>query len=108
VADLLRGAHLFLLPSETESFGLAALEAMACGVPVIASEVGGLPEVVVQGESGYLAPVGDVATMTARAIEMLQDPARHARCGARSHAPRVFAEKVVPLYERLYEDVLRD
>ncbi len=110
VADLLRGADLFLLPSETESFGLAALEAMACGVPVIASDVGGLPEVVVSGESGYLAPVGDVTTMTERAIEMLQDPARHAalREGAVTRAREFSAEKVVPLYERLYEDVLGD
>jgi N-acetyl-alpha-D-glucosaminyl L-malate synthase BshA len=110
VADLLREADLFLLPSETESFGLAALEAMACGVPVIASDVGGLPEVVVQGESGFLAPVGDVTTMTERAIEMLQDPARHAalRHGAVMRAHEFSADKVVPLYERLYEDVLRD
>ena len=110
VADLLRGVDLFLLPSETESFGLAALEAMACGVPVIASDVGGLPEVVVQGESGFLAPVGDVTTMTERAIDMLQDPVRHAalRQGAVTRAREFSVDKVVPQYERLYEDVLRD
>ncbi len=69
-ADLpavLRGAELFLLPSESESFGLAALEAMSCGVPVIASRVGGVPEVVLDGETGLLAPVGDVAAMAAAA-----------------------------------------
>ena len=61
--DVLRGADVFLLPSETESFGLAALEALACGVPVVASRVGGLPEVVLDGETGLLCPVGDVAAM---------------------------------------------
>src|ERR1041385_4922955 len=68
VADILRGSDLFLLPSETESFGLAALEAMACAVPVLASRVGGLPEVVTDGQTGFLTPVGDVAAMTAQAV----------------------------------------
>ncbi|MGH7538571.1 MAG: N-acetyl-alpha-D-glucosaminyl L-malate synthase BshA [Gemmatimonadales bacterium] len=110
VADILRGADLFLLPSETESFGLAALEAMACGVPVIATSVGGLPEVVVEGASGFLVPVGDVAAMTERAIEVLTDAARLAalRQGAVARAADFSTEKVVPRYERLYEDVLGD
>ncbi len=110
VADLLRGADLFLLPSETESFGLAALEAMACGVPVIASRAGGLPEVVVDGQTGFLVPVGDVATMTARALEALREPARldALRRGAVARAADFGAKNIVPLYERLYEDVLRD
>ena len=60
VVAALRRAHVFLLPSETESFGLAALEALACGVPVVASRTGGLPEVVRDGEDGYLLPVGDL------------------------------------------------
>ncbi|HET9707532.1 MAG TPA: N-acetyl-alpha-D-glucosaminyl L-malate synthase BshA [Gemmatimonadales bacterium] len=110
VADVLRGGDLFLLPSETESFGLAALEAMACGVPVIASRVGGIPEVVTEGVSGYLAAVGDVQTMTERAIEVLRDPARleEMRHRAVARAADFSADRVVPLYERVYEDVLRD
>src|SRR2546427_12301699 len=68
-----------IFPSETESFGLAALEAMACGVPVIASAVGGLPEVVVNGETGYLAPPGAVDEMTERALAILRDGALHGR-----------------------------
>jgi len=110
VADLLRGADLFLLPSETESFGLAALEAMACGVPVVASNAGGIPEVVVDGETGFLAPVGDVATMTNRSLEALRDPARleALRSAAVARATVFSSDKVVPRYERLYEDVLRD
>jgi glycosyltransferase involved in cell wall biosynthesis len=110
VADVLRGGDLFLRPSETESFGLAALEAMACGVPVIASRVGGIPEVVTDGESGYLAAVGDVPTMTERAIEVLRDPARleEMRHRAVARAADFSADRVVPQYERLYEDVLRD
>ncbi len=110
VADVLRGADLFLLPSETESFGLAALEAMACGVPVIASRVGGLPEVVTEGQSGFLAPVGDVTAMTERAVEVLRDPERLAelRRGAVLRADDFSADRIVPQYERVYEDVLRD
>ena len=110
VADILRGSDLFLLPSETESFGLAALEAMACGVPVLASAVGGLPEVVVDGETGFLMPVGDLDAMIANGVRLLQDAALHERMrtAAARRALDYSADRVVPLYERLYEDVLRD
>jgi N-acetyl-alpha-D-glucosaminyl L-malate synthase BshA len=102
-------ADLFLLPSEQESFGLTALEAMACGVPVIASDVGGLPEVVVQGETGYLCPVGDIAAMAASAVALLSDPARHAlfKARARKRAEESFnADDIVPRYEAFYEELL--
>jgi N-acetyl-alpha-D-glucosaminyl L-malate synthase BshA len=108
VADVLRGGDLFLLPSATESFGLAALEAMACGVPVVASAAGGIPEVVQDGETGFLAPAGDVERMTERALAVLMDPAEHERLkrNAAARALEFAAERVVPRYERLYEDVL--
>jgi len=108
VAELLRSADLFLLPSETESFGLAALEAMACGVPVVATRVGGLPEVVVHGETGVLAPVGAVDTMASAALQLLCDPerARKARDSAVRRAASFSAERIVPMYEDLYRRVL--
>jgi N-acetyl-alpha-D-glucosaminyl L-malate synthase BshA len=108
VGDVLRGADLFLLPSATESFGLAALEAMACAVPVVASAAGGIPEVVEDGTTGFLAPVGDVAAMAERALRVLGDPAAHERLkrNAAARALEFSADRIVPRYEALYQEVL--
>lgn len=106
--DILRGADVFLLPSETESFGLAALEAMACGVPVVASAAGGLPEVVTEGETGFLRAVGDVAGMAEAVFGLLTDPSRAARMStaARRRAEEDFApvpalDRYIELYRRV-------
>jgi L-malate glycosyltransferase len=109
VASLLQATDLFLLPSQTESFGLAALEAMACGSPVVASRAGGLPEVVDDGVSGILEPVGSVEAMGRRAVELLRDPSRYAamREAAIGKAQEFSADRIVPMYEHLYEEVLR-
>jgi N-acetyl-alpha-D-glucosaminyl L-malate synthase BshA len=109
ILPVLSAADLFLLPSEKESFGLGALEAMACNVPVLASKAGGLPEVVVHGETGYLADVGDVEAMAGYAIDLLSDDAQHQRMAlaARSRAEDAFdSERIVPQYETFYRDVL--
>lgn len=104
-------ADLFLFPSEYESFGLAALEAMACELPVVASHAGGLPEVIHHGETGFLAPVGDVRRMAAHALEVLTDPEKGRRMGEAARASimeRFLPEQVVPQYEALYERALRE
>ncbi|MDT8368448.1 MAG: N-acetyl-alpha-D-glucosaminyl L-malate synthase BshA [Longimicrobiales bacterium] len=109
VEELLSCADLFLLPSESESFGLAALEAMACGTPVIASDAGGLPEVVEDGEVGYLCPVGDTDAMGEAAADLLADAERYARfsSAAREVAiDRFSTARVVPQYEAHYLRVL--
>ncbi len=109
VAPLLASADLLLLPSSTESFGLVALEAMASGVPVIASDVGGLPEVVQHGVTGYLAPVGDVSRMAHHAQELLCDEAlcRRMCTAAKRRAVEAFAHhELVPRYEAVYRNVL--
>lgn len=109
VEELLSCADLFLLPSETESFGLAALEAMASGAPVVASRTGGLPEVVEDGVTGYLLPVGDTEAMAEAGVRILCDEALHERMSAagRTVAEERFSiETVVPEYEALYERVL--
>jgi L-malate glycosyltransferase len=108
VAELLACTDLFLLPSENEAFGLVALEAMACGVPVIATRTGGIPEVVEHGVSGYLAPIGDVAAMAAAGIDLLRDPQAWQRFSeaARRGAEGFSAEQVVAQYESYYTEVL--
>ena len=102
-------ADLFLLPSEQESFGLTALEAMNCGVPVISTDIGGLPEVIVHGETGYLLPVGDIAGMAAKAVELLSDPAAHDlfKTRARRRAEQFFdAARIIPQYEAFYKEII--
>ena len=109
VNELLSCCDLFLLPSESESFGLAALEAMASGAPVVSSNAGGLPEVVVEDEAGYLLDVGDVQGMADAGARILSDKSlwRRLSAGAREVAvTRFAAEKVVPVYEDLYREVL--
>jgi N-acetyl-alpha-D-glucosaminyl L-malate synthase BshA len=109
VHDKLSQADLFLLPSTLESFGLAALEAMACEVPVIASRVGGLPEVVKHGADGYLIQPGDVAAAGKYAIELLSRADRGREMGkkAREDASWEFCStKIIPLYESYYKRML--
>ena len=110
VAPLLQAANLLLLPSQTESFGLAALEAMASSVPVIASDVGGLPEVVEHGVAGFLASVGDVDKMAEYAVKILSDcsTCRAFSKAARKRAVEFFDHRdIVPQYEAVYERVLK-
>ncbi len=101
-------SDLFLLPSKTESFGLAALEAMASGVPVISSNTGGIPEVNIQGVSGFLSNVGDVDDMTKNALHILSDDARLEtfKSNAKKESLKFDLHEIVPQYEAIYEDTL--
>lgn len=110
VAELLACADLFLLPSASESFGLSALEAMASGTPVIATRVGGLPEVVEDGRTGFLGEVGDVEAMAAAAVTLLREPDawRRTSAAAREAAMRFRVASIVPMYERHYERILQN
>ena len=110
VIELLSVSDLFLLPSLQESFGLSALEAMGCGVPVVASNVGGLPEVVENGVTGFLHPPQDVDAMAASAIDVLSSPSLHAHiadAGRRLAVERFSADRIVPQYAALYERTQR-
>jgi glycosyltransferase involved in cell wall biosynthesis len=104
VERLLCISDLFLLPSEKESFGLAALEAMGAGVPVISSNTGGLPEVNIHNQTGFTANVGDVDIMSGYAIDLLKDPVKHLEfCqAARKQAERFSIEEIGPHYEDCY------
>ena len=109
VQEKLAVSDLMLLPSQLESFGLAALEAMACEVPAIATRVGGVPEVIEHGKTGVLAAVGDVQTMARCAIELLSNPDRLSEMAklARFEAQTRFcSSKIIPEYERFYTRVL--
>lgn len=109
IDEILCSSDLFLLPSETESFGLAALEAMAGGVPVISSNTGGLPEVNEDGYSGYLSNVGDVEDMSKKAISILSDDERlrQFKSNALKVAQKFDVQNIVPLYENLYRKALK-
>ena len=107
--EIIGAANLFLLPSEAESFGMAALEAMASEVPVIGTAAGGMPEVVVHGETGFLLPVGNVDAMADRGIEILRDPQLERRLGRAGRAvaeEKFHVDRVVPMYRGFYERVI--
>jgi len=109
VERLIRLAHVLLMPSEMESFGLAALEAMACGVPAVATRVGGVPELIADGEDGFLEEVGNIERLAARATQLVTDEALHAKMAraARDTACNRFStDELIPRYEAYYQQIL--
>jgi N-acetyl-alpha-D-glucosaminyl L-malate synthase BshA len=109
--EILSAADIFLLPSQSESFGLAALEAMSCSVPVVATSAGGIPEVVVHGETGYVAEMGDTQRMAKYVVDLLTNQKKYDRFAAasRQRAVECFrTELVVPEYESLYERLVNE
>ncbi len=106
--DILAIADLFLLPSEYESFGLAALEAMAAGVPVITSNAGGLAEINIDGETGYMSDVGDIKDMGIKALKIIKDKEvlNQFKKRAAAHAKKYDISNIIPEYEKLYERFL--
>ena len=108
VEEILSIADLFLMPSGSETFGLAALEAMACGVPVVSSDIGGLPELNIHGETGFLCPLADIDGMTNASQQILTNPELHAKMSraALARAETFDLERIVPHYERYYQQVM--
>jgi N-acetyl-alpha-D-glucosaminyl L-malate synthase BshA len=109
LVPLLSASDLFLIPSQSESFGLSALEAMACEVPVVSSSVGGLPELVVHGETGYISEMGDIERMAKYAIDLLSNKTKYQLFSAnsRKRAVELFSlEKIVDQYEKYYAKIL--
>ncbi len=109
VEELLGFADVFLLPSESESFGLAALEAMAASVPVVSTNTGGIPEVNIHGKTGFLADVGDVDSMAKHALEILSNDelCSEMRINARKRAEDFSLENILPMYMKVYEEVIK-
>ena len=110
IADYLGIADVFLLPSELESFGLAALEAQACEVPVIATRIGGIPEVINDGESGYLSDVGDVEKMSADTLVLLRNEELRRAFGEKGRelaVQRYSTDKIIPQYIAFYEKIVK-
>ncbi|QNM86461.1 N-acetyl-alpha-D-glucosaminyl L-malate synthase BshA [Polaribacter pectinis] len=109
VAKILCYTDIFLLPSQTESFGLAALEAMAAGTAVISTNTGGLPEVNIQGETGYLSNLGDVNDMAKNAISILKDDAilEKFKQNAKKHTKQFSLENILPVYEDIYKSCFK-
>jgi N-acetyl-alpha-D-glucosaminyl L-malate synthase BshA len=109
IEDLLAIGDLFVLPSETESFGLAALEAMAVEVPVISSNAGGIPEINIHGKTGFMSPVGDYDDMAKNAIYILEDEERLKlfKKEALLQAQRFDISNILPMYEKHYEQILQ-
>jgi L-malate glycosyltransferase len=108
VERLLQQADVLLMPSEMESFGLAALEGMACGLPAVATRVGGVPELITDGVDGYLEAAGDTGAQAARAVSLLADRNHYDRFSQSAHrtaVERFSTTRIIPMYERYYEDV---
>ena len=108
IEEALSLADLFFLTSEKESFGLAALEAMACEVPVISSDAGGIPEVNIHGVTGFVSKIGDIDDMVANTVKILKDEALHTqmKANALARAKDFSLEKILPMYERYYEKIV--
>ncbi|MGH9820293.1 MAG: glycosyltransferase, partial [Pyrinomonadaceae bacterium] len=109
IEDYLGISDVFLLPSELESFGLAALEAQACELPVIATRIGGVPEVVTDGETGYLSDVGDIEKMSTDTLRLLDDEDLRRRFGEKGRQQsieRYSTAKIIPQYIAFYEKIL--
>src|SRR5699024_957252 len=108
ISEILAISDVFILPSANESFGLAALEAMACRVPVISSNIGGIPEVNEEGVTGFLSDVGDIRAMAANTLKLLQNPELHEkfRQNAYQQAKKFDREKILPSYEAYDQEII--